>query len=692
MGDQHTVSVSKGVFVFKNNFKPSRKKKHKMVVGANKSIFSNNLWYQSYFALWKKIEQDIEELNVEMLVSVLSDLMIFIKNSHDNGTDGEIPTAALLTGINMPDHEFQFKALSNQIKLTVSPHVSVLHSQDCQNLKYLIENMVNQFINEHDTCTTHMEMEEEDSSKQIKKSLLNLPLLQSWYEDLYKENISTTPKKHKSKTRRNVLVVIIPDLESFSAQVLQKFILLVSWYVDKLPFVFVFGIATSINTLHTMLPYKVSSKINIRVFNSQPSLFALSCPFKLGGRVFNLLIDIFLFYDFSVSNFIQNIKFAMAEHFSQGNARALCTSDSKEIKRILQSFTHEDCENEGKNETYQNRIKLLSDDEYFKSVLEEEITKIRKCVRRLHVFLKCLHFLVNDLPKAPLGKQVRELYSLAVSTNITKTPEYKECFQLLGFQSKEELTSKLSKIMKYVSSLLNDTNKPNKMKIFMDELNNYWNEINNLDMNTPEDKPHSVQEDNLILGQMDRKQLKEKLLGMSKQTDKRMNRYENLRKNILNFLSGVFEEYLIEPSSLYFHEIFFFNHISIQNYIVGTHRSAIHNALNDPQYYLQCKCCEIPNSLVIRPSMPDICITYKLHLECGKMINLYDWLQAFLSIVDPMESEDDSKRIVDPELQYPLEINLQARFTQAITELEFLGFVKSSKRKADHVSRLTWGG
>lgn len=51
--------------------------------------------------------------------------------------------------------------------------------------------------------------------------------------------------------------------------------------------------------------------------------------------------------------------------------------------------------------------------------------------------------------------------------------------------------------------------------------------------------------------------------------------------------------------------------------------------------------------------MPDICMAYKLHLEGGKMINLYDWLQAFLSIMDPTEVEDEGKRVVNPELQYP---------------------------------------
>lgn len=33
-----------------------------------------------------------------------------------------------------------------------------------------------------------------------------------------------------------------------------------------------------------------------------------------------------------------------------------------------------------------------------------------------------------------------------------------------------------------------------------------------------------------------------------------------------------------------------------------------------------------------------------------------------------------------------------ARFIRAVSELEFLGFIKSTKQKTDHVARLTWGG
>lgn len=55
----------------------------------------------------------------------------------------------------------------------------------------------------------------------------------------------------------------------------------------------------------------------------------------------------------------------------------------------------------------------------------------------------------------------------------------------------------------------------------------------------------------------------------------------------MKYFRDIFEKYLVEYSNLHFHEIFFFDDVDIQNQLIGTHRSAIHEALNDPQSYLQ---------------------------------------------------------------------------------------------------------
>lgn len=82
-----------------------------------------------------------------MFLRVIENLIQFVKNSH-NGDTEFIPTAALLTGVNMPDHAAQFSSLCKQVKQMVSPHVACLYSQNCQSIKNLIENMMDQFINQ----------------------------------------------------------------------------------------------------------------------------------------------------------------------------------------------------------------------------------------------------------------------------------------------------------------------------------------------------------------------------------------------------------------------------------------------------------------------------------------------------------------------------------------------------------------
>jgi origin recognition complex subunit 3 len=54
----------------------------------------------------------------------------------------------------------------------------------------------------------------------------------------------------------------------------------------------------------------------------------------------------------------------------------------------------------------------------------------------------------------------------------------------------------------------------------------------------------------------------------------------------------------------------------------------------------------------------------------------------FYSIFFKQDDEDDNEEI---------EPIIQARFIRAVAQLQLLGFIQSSKRKTDHVARLTWG-
>lgn len=128
--------------------------------------------------------------------------------------------------------------------------------------------------------------------------------------------------------------------------------------------------------------------------------------------------------------------------------------------------------------------------------------------------------------------------------------------------------------------------------------------------------------------------------------------------------------YLPPPESQPLYEVCYYSSYStVRRHLNATPRTSIQSALSSPYYYLQVRLpvvvkCDtvilqkkpwsdskisvfestehfIPlhssffqnESLktedgTVSNSAPDICIAYKLHLECGRLINLYDWLEV----------------------------------------------------------------
>ncbi|TNN06560.1 Origin recognition complex subunit 3 [Schistosoma japonicum] len=119
--------------------------------------------------------------------------------------------------------------------------------------------------------------------------------------------------------------------------------------------------------------------------------------------------------------------------------------------------------------------------------------------------------------------------------------------------------------------------------------------------------------------------------------------------------------------------------LSIRRRLNPPLQRCLHQALVNPGVYLQITDLKLSNSSSISSKLFDLCILYKLLLETSKIVNLYDWLMAFATILG--ESVDS---------QNPPSQEIQCRFLQGLAELQHLGCIKSTRRKVDHVIRLTW--
>lgn len=86
--------------------------------------------------------------------SSLTELIDFVEQSYAaNGTQQNVvegttylPVAALLTGINKPDHHQYFKTFANKLIARNNQHIAVLPARDCPNMKSTIEALVSSII------------------------------------------------------------------------------------------------------------------------------------------------------------------------------------------------------------------------------------------------------------------------------------------------------------------------------------------------------------------------------------------------------------------------------------------------------------------------------------------------------------------------------------------------------------------
>ncbi|XP_068686257.1 origin recognition complex subunit 3-like isoform X1 [Montipora foliosa] len=719
MADE-TSSVSKGCFLIKRTSAKSPRKRTAedyFPEVAGESITHRKLRYKNYIECWESMKNEIECLQSQMNSKIFSDLMSFIKGAHQGNSVEriktivihEIPTAALITGVNMPDHDVVFSQLATELKDQVTPFVAVLSSKDCAVMKATMKNVISQFIG--------YDVEDEGdpvSSPQGKKiTSFTMPVLCHWYKKMTQNDDSKRrPKRSHCSDHRPPLVIIFEDFEGFQPTVVQNFVTICSQYLSELPLVLVFGIATAVTTIHRVLPHAVSSVLSIERFQSQPShisvleiinkvLMTAKFRFKLGARVLRFLYDNFLLHDFSLQNFARGIQFCLMEHYYESPLSVLCCVSDESRKDILDKMTHKQVEMCRKTLSFRRyvegspaskQLELLLEDSKTKDVIADLLENLDQYHWHFFPVLKCLHVVTSNLPRHPLGKKLYDVYESSLSSNICDKTEYGEAMSLLRVYSRDELLPLLEKCIEILGSALIENESKlhcQKLRESKDVIEGIFHQFRDLNvLQETQEQASSSSHREALSTFTNRFELQERLMSAAKQK-RRESPYDRLRQSTVDNLDAMFRKFLTCPRNLPLFEVMYYDNVlETKKHLMGMPRLAIQTALSNPQYYLKCKCCQTDVGTV-QDTFPDICIAYKLHLECGRLINLYDWLQAFRAVLDPQTEQQSVEG--SPKKKQRTDDQLHARFIQAVSELQFLGFIKATRQKTDHVQRLTWG-
>lgn len=702
------------------------------------------LRYEAFKQTWSEATKIFKSVQEQNFAQIIDQVVEFVGQSTasslsaedfdlDHGSFGfggdlilgerEIPTACILSGVNVPDHGDFFQQLKSSLLKNVTSqdgpvtsHVASVQSRHCAStLKSFMKVAVSQLVeHQNDEDTEEEEEEEEEDDKEAKNLVRKVSprSLRQWYRN---QHPPTTDGDHHQPP----LVFILEDFEGFQTAFLHE--LIHNLKLLGLPVVLVIGVATTVDAVHRVLPHSITSHLAIRKFSSTPSVKLLAqliqqltlsqnIPFKLAGNALKTILETFMFHDFSVKHFMMAYKFCLMEHCMNTRASAMicgsrCRGDERAsaIKAIAAS---EDLVNHLINLPSVGSFRGGKDTEEMVGFLKEEFEQSVQSFNSFCLFAKCLWLLSKDLPRQPLGKFFHSVYILAMLEPIQSTQEYRDVFKFLNLLEKTAISKQLQTIVECLQSSSPDD--PDAQKTVA-TASNFITDLDNLDnlkkdaaTDAKNSTPHSQaslkaswssggQNKSSVGGKMDRFKLQEALLEKAKEARlQSQTPFERLRSNIVDFYHQTFKRTLrpLRPwprGSLRYSEAFLFDDVSsIRTRLQGTPRAAVQKALQAPHLYIDCPSLKIEDLNEIPATLPDVCIAYKLHLECGRYINLVDWFQCWLSIVksEDGDGDDDKSDDVDP--------RLHARFNRAVSELQFLGFVRPSKRKTDHVERLTW--
>ncbi|ROL42766.1 Origin recognition complex subunit 3 [Anabarilius grahami] len=572
--------------------------------------------------LWETVQMNTEVIQEQLNKHVLDSLVGFIRK-HELGNcseewrqrSSEIPTAALMLGVNVPDHAMTLRSLCNLLQDSVTPFVVSVHAKECAAVKLLIQKVLEQLMGKG----VSVDEEQEDDTAVLHRTQCTISALCQWYKTAAKKCTHVSPKRKGNMKNNDVprslpVVVIFKDFEAFSPQVLQDFILICSRYTQELPFIFIFGIATSPSAIQHRLPHSVSSLLCIEVFQSLSCTQHLASvfdklilnsqfPFKLSSRVIQVLVGIFLYHDFSVQNFVKGLQFSLLEHFNSQPLSVLCCQ-KKEALLCAKTLSQQNVERIRHLPSFMRFVETQEPQEQVQLLTSDEHVKIR------------------------------ELHVSCIEKNLWETEEYDSAMQLLRILAKDELVAALEKCAEILKSA-----NTKRMQNVLQQVEDFIGRLEALEGATSEQSSG----DGVIL-EKNRKtdlfQLQKTLLEKESRRTKKMNPYEVLRSQVMEFVDSLVREYLTPAELQPLSEVCYYSSSGLLRQRLNiTPRTAIQTALSHPFHYLQNEILKT-NAGTISSAAPDLCIVYKLHLECGRLINLYDWLEAFATVMSAAEDQD----------------------------------------------------
>ncbi|KAK8181878.1 origin recognition complex subunit [Phyllosticta capitalensis] len=646
-------------------FKPTDERSSKRRRVAAKESPSWTLRKRTCRELWEVQEGRINKIVADVHRSTQDEITTFIKDSDFSPDQGSrIPAGLVVAGPAIASHAQFFDSLAERVSNETESVFVSLKSTECPNLKTLLKNVIRKA-----TAAEEDDGDEHVVTRRKGPKLLNydLQLLYEWCQDQQPKHV----------------VVTFQDSEAFDGPLLADTIQLMSSWLDRIPFVLLFGIGTSAEGFQEKLPSTAIRCLRGQKFDVTQADEVLEQVFRttlhgdqplwLGPELASRILERHKDHIQSVETFADALKYAYMSHFfanplsiflRKGLKYKDVSKEDLEALRNLGSFRRliEDLLEQRHADVV--RALLESDETLFdwtKEYANAARIRMGDIVDTIDILQK-LRTCIPRLPRIPLST----LYVRAASGTLLDSPLLRD-FLLSVKKAPSDVLARLLAVLHKADAGVDVISR------LMESLDKLVSAQPNQPLRSAHDHSATTTLRTTVVAQK---------VSLAKSASSMSNgdaEYSQIVDELHGRLDGFFREMLLKPQDLFLHEVVVYDLKSPhRDVFIPRPRYVVERALSRPWDYLSCVCCEGSKEGALSPTQPPVAILYQLYLESGNLINVHDLWLAFNAIIG-QESDNDAETIM-------------ALFQRSLAELRYLGFIKASRKKTDHVAKLAWKG
>lgn len=597
----------------------------------------------------------------------------FLDETARSNDSGGIPTGIISTGPDAYAHASIIEQLSRKNNPEKRRNFVSLSASTGANLKALLKAIIQKATARNEGIDDEDEDEVTTHKKGAKLLNYDLQILADYVRERGLQQV----------------VLSIQDTEAFDSDLLSEVIELLGFWQDRIPFVCLFNIATSVEFLQARLTKGAVRCLKGRLFDVANSMDEIEqvfeavthpdSPLWIGANLMSSVLERQRDYIQSIDSFVEAVRYA---YMSCYYANALSVflnpnikskdvpADHVEAAQNVDSFREFCRKLLEKSEVHRLRSILDSKDVFLKLVTES----VREG-REALASMKAALIVLQELQRHVQGTQVMpksKLYNQAMTNklngstlirslllSIRKTPS-NTATEIMDAVTKldlpEDVKTRCSEIQKELSAIVKGQSNGSQPLRSEDDLQN------------------STLRTTVVAQKVELSKQKSTL---SKQDAA----YTAILRQFTDLLEDYFNKSFVDPKSLLFHEILIYDLKSPHKEVFTPRpRHAVERALAAPHDYLDCDCCapgkDDGDEATLAASQPATAVLYQLYLESGSLINASDLWQAFQAVMGDDKTEEQN----------------MALFQRALAELRYLGLVKGTRKRVDHVAKVAWRG